>query len=144
MFSYDFSILWETSFYSKIKRVRKTDKLGTNLYGLVKAGEQIGIELTGVEAESIENLKEVQLPIIAHVINKQGYDHFVIVENIKNNMLYIVDPNKGKYKLPASEFQNIWTNIVVLTEKMDTFSEQNESPSYYKVFTDIFKRTMEN
>ena len=76
----------------RLREYAKTDKLGTNLYGLVKAGEQIGIELTGVEAESIENLKEVQLPIIAHVINKQGYDHFVIVENIKNNMLYIVDP----------------------------------------------------
>lgn len=124
----------------RLREYAKTDKLGTNLYGLVKAGEQIGIELTGVEAESIENLKEVQLPIIAHVINKQGYDHFVIVENIKNNMLYIVDPAKGKYKLSASEFQNIWTNIVVLTKKMDTFSEQNESPSYYKVFTDIFKK----
>ena len=36
-------------------------------------------------------------------------------------MLYIVDPTKGKYKLPASEFQNIWTNIVVLTEKWTPF-----------------------
>ena len=144
MFSYDFSILWETSFYSKIKRVRKTDKLGTNLYGLVKAGEQIGIELTGVEAESIENLKEVQLPIIAHVINKQGYDHFVIVENIKNNMLYIVDPAKGKYKLPASEFQNIWTNIVVLTEKWTPFLNKMNHHLTIKYLQIFLKRTMEN
>ena len=31
----------------KLRELAKTDKLGTNLYGLIKAGEKIGIQLTG-------------------------------------------------------------------------------------------------
>src|SRR5699024_12807145 len=64
----------------KLRELAKTDKLGTNLLGLVKAAEKIGISLTGVEADSYFNLKEVRLPIIAHIVNSQGYDHFIIIE----------------------------------------------------------------
>ena len=77
----------------------KTDKLGTNLYGLIKAGEKIGIQLTGVEVESIKELNSAKFPVIAHIINQQGYDHFVIIEKIKNNKIHIVDPEKADIDL---------------------------------------------
>lgn len=84
-----------SQFYGKrvsIPRLReyaKTDKLGTNLYGLVQAGKKIGIELTGVKADSFDDLKQAQLPVMVHIINQQGYDHYIIIEKIKNNTLYI-------------------------------------------------------
>ncbi len=124
----------------RLREYAKTDKLGTNLYGLVKAGEQIGIKLTGVQAESFNDLHTVELPIIAHIVNHQGYDHFIIIEHIKKDTLHIVDPAKGKYKLSSQEFQYMWTNVVVLTEKMATFTKEDESPSYLKIFVDIFKK----
>ncbi|PTJ90079.1 peptide cleavage/export ABC transporter, partial [Staphylococcus simulans] len=71
-----------SQFYGKrvsIPRLReyaKTDRLGTNLYGLIQAGKRIGINLTGVQANTFNDLKEVQLPIMAHIINQQGYDHY--------------------------------------------------------------------
>jgi ATP-binding cassette subfamily B protein len=123
----------------KLREMAKTDKLGTNLYGLIKAGEKIGIQLTGVEAESVDDLKEAEFPMIAHIINQQGYDHFVIIEDIKNNKIHIVDPGKGRGKLTENEFKKQWTNIAVLVEKMDTFTTDNASPSYMKIFVDIFK-----
>ena len=134
-----------SQFYGKrvsIPRLReyaKTDKLGTNLYGLVQAGKKIGIELTGVKADSFDDLKQAQLPVMVHIINQQGYDHYIIIEKIKNNTLYIVDPAKGKYKLSSTEFGKYWTNIAVLIDKTDDFTTDNESPSYLNIFIDIFK-----
>lgn len=42
----------------KLREMAKTDKLGTNLYGLIQAGKKIDIQLTGVKAESFKELKE--------------------------------------------------------------------------------------
>ena len=41
----------------RLRDYAKTDKLGTNLYGLIKAGEHIGIKLTGVKVDSVKELK---------------------------------------------------------------------------------------
>lgn len=134
-----------SQFYGKrvsIPRLReyaKTDRLGTNLYGLIQAGKRIGINLTGVQANTFNDLKEVQLPIMAHIINQQGYDHYIIIEKIKGDVLYIVDPAKGKYKLSNYEFSKLWTKIAVLVNKADNFTKENKSPSYLNVFIDIFK-----
>ncbi|REH91092.1 peptide cleavage/export ABC transporter [Staphylococcus felis] len=122
-----------------LRELAKTDKLGTNLLGLTKAAEVIGLQLTGVQVDSINELKSVSFPIIAHVINEQGYDHFVIVENIQNHKLHIVDPAKGKYVLSENKFKKIWTNIAVLIEKEDNFSEKTSAPSYMVLFYDILK-----
>ncbi|REH75556.1 cysteine peptidase family C39 domain-containing protein, partial [Staphylococcus felis] len=122
-----------------LRELAKTDKLGTNLLGLTKAAEVIGLKLTGVQVDSINELKSVSFPIIAHVINEQGYDHFVIVENIQNHKLHIVDPAKGKYVLSENKFKKIWTNIAALIEKKDNFSEKTRAPSYMVLFYDILK-----
>ena len=42
----------------RLRDYAKTDKLGTNLYGLIKAGEHIGIKLTGVKVDSVKELKK--------------------------------------------------------------------------------------
>ncbi len=134
-----------SQFYGKrvsIPRLReyaKTDKLGTNLYGLIQAGKKIGIELTGVQANSIDDLKESQFPIMAHIINQQGYNHYIIIEKIEGDTLYIVDPAKGKYKLSSHEFSKLWTKIAVLIDKNEDFTTENESPSHLTIFVDIFK-----
>ena len=52
-----------------------------------------------MEVESIKELNSAKFPVIAHIINQQGYDHFVIIEKIKNNKIHIVDPGKGRYRL---------------------------------------------
>ncbi|UXR87922.1 cysteine peptidase family C39 domain-containing protein [Staphylococcus felis] len=72
-------------------------------------------------------------------MNQKGFDHFVIVEKVKRNNLYILDPDKGKYHLSETEFIKIWTNIVLLIEKTENFTTKNVSPSYMRVFLDILK-----
>ncbi|MFQ3852938.1 cysteine peptidase family C39 domain-containing protein [Staphylococcus sp. 2S1] len=84
---------------SRIREWSKTDKEGTSLYGLIKAGGHLGIELTGVRGEKIEDIENDDLPVIAHVVNEEGFMHFIIIEKKKNNKLHILDPSKRKKKV---------------------------------------------
>lgn len=123
----------------KLRELAGTDKQGTNLYGLVIAGESIGLKLTGVKADSLSELQKNHLPVIANTINNQGFDHFVIIEKLKNDYLNIVDPAKGKYKITKEDFEAQWTNILVLIEKTESFTHEDDYPKVSNIFKDIFK-----
>lgn len=123
----------------KLREYSKTDKLGTTIYGLVEAGNKIDLDLTGAEANSLNELNDVNFPLIAHVINQNGLDHFLIIEKIKQNTIYIVDPAKGKYKLSKKEFVDIWTNIIILCNKKSSFTTNNNAPSYLNIYISILK-----
>lgn len=123
---------------SKIREFAKTDKQGTNLYGLIEAGKRIDLDLDGYEVD-FQSLEDFKYPLIAHVINEKGYDHFVVIEKKKGNNLYIVDPAKNRYKISSSEFHKVWTNIILTVEKGDNFNSDIAYPSTRKFFKDSLK-----
>ncbi|MBO1577813.1 peptidase domain-containing ABC transporter [Staphylococcus epidermidis] len=106
-----------------------TDLYGTNILGMIKAGEKIGLKIEGFEAKQIEDVSTDYLPAIFHIINNDGFDHFIIITKIVNNKVYIVDPAKGKYVLSKSDFLNVWTNIVLTVKPNKDFTKDNEELS---------------
>jgi ATP-binding cassette subfamily B protein len=62
---------------SKIREVAGTDKQGTNLYGLIKAAEQLGFTAKGVRGNQESLFQPFPLPAIAHVIVNQSLLHNV-------------------------------------------------------------------
>ena len=44
------------------------------------------------------------MPVIAHIITKEGLSHFVIVHEIKNAVVTILDSAKGVIKKNIDEF----------------------------------------
>lgn len=122
---------------SRVREWSKTDKEGTSLYGLIKGGEKLGINLTGVRAEEISDIKNDELPIIAHIINEKGFMHFIIVEKITSKKLHILDPAKGKEKISFPEFEKMWTGVLMLVQNDPTYGHDNNIPSKMKLFTEI-------
>ncbi|MDS3918866.1 peptidase domain-containing ABC transporter [Staphylococcus hominis] len=47
--------------------------------------------------------------------------HFIILENVKKNYYYIIDPAKGKFKLSKEKFERKFKNVVLSSEKSKTF-----------------------
>lgn len=105
---------------SKLREWSETDKEGTSLYGMVEAGRRIGINLTGVSVNDVNEIDDASLPLIAHIINEKGYYHFVIVEKIKKDKFIIIDPSEGKRKISKNYFETLWTNILLLVENDET------------------------
>lgn len=59
---------------SKCRELTKTDRSGTNLYGLVNGAEQIGLRAEGLSGSPDELLnslaaKEIRFPFIAHIVS---------------------------------------------------------------------------
>lgn len=125
---------------SRIREWSKTDKEGTSLYGLIKAGEQLGIVLTGVKGEKVTDIKNEDLPMIAHILNDQGFMHFIIIEKIKKNKIYIVDPAVGKEKLTFLEFEKKWTGILMLVQNNSEYGYDETIPKKSKLFMKFIKK----
>lgn len=132
-------------FYGKMVSLEKlryyagTDNQGTSLWGLVKLGDKLGLEMTGVEAEHIENLSEVEFPCIAHIVNERGFEHFVIIEKVSEKHIHIIDPDKGRFKDTKDNFASYWTKILLLVKKRSDFNIQNEKASISRLLINVFK-----
>ncbi|MGW7931655.1 peptidase domain-containing ABC transporter [Staphylococcus xylosus] len=124
---------------SRIREWSKTDKEGTTLFGLIKGGEHLGIELTGVRADTISDIEKKDLPMIAHIKNEQGYMHFIIIEGISKGKLHIIDPAKGKEKLSICDFEESWTGILLLVRNNPSFNFSQNLPSKSKLMISIIK-----
>lgn len=83
---------------SRIREWSKTDQEGTSLFGLIKAAEHLGIKLTGVKADKVDDIHNSELPMIAHIINDLGYMHFVIIEKkTKKSFILLIQQKEKKF-----------------------------------------------
>ncbi|MCH5296712.1 MAG: peptidase domain-containing ABC transporter [Ruminococcus sp.] len=103
---------------SGARELTKTDLNGTNIYGLIKAAEEIGFNATplfGDCSELINGLdnNEIRFPFIAHIILNNQFEHFVVIYNIKNDRVIVADPAVGIVKYRIKDFTNVWTGKIV-------------------------------
>lgn len=129
---------------SKYRELTKTDRNGTNLYGLVDAAQKIGFNasaLSGNINELLEGINngEIKYPFIAHIINEDAMLHFVVVYGFKNGKFLIADPGKGKVKYPVEFFEQIWNGYIVTFEKTENFKSGNFSKGGFKKFFSLLK-----
>lgn len=102
--------------YVPLEKIREdtcTSTIGTTAFHLVKAATNYGFESLGVKVKSIHD-PNIYLPAIAHLILKNGLQHFVVIYKINKNYVWLMDPAKGKVKMPIPEFLEVWDNILLL------------------------------
>jgi len=94
-----------------------TDRVGTNMLGLVQAAEQVGFSATGVKG-SYDSILEVgpPLPVIAHVQTDEGLGHFVVVYRVSKRSVLVADPAGGVGKMSREAFCKKWTGYLILLE----------------------------
>ena len=129
---------------SRYRELTKTDRNGTNLYGLVDAAKKIGLNadaLSGNINELLDGINsgEIKLPFTAHIINEDNMLHFVVVYGLKNGEFLIADPGIGKVKYPVEFFEQIWNGYIVTFEKNADFKSGNYSKGSFKKFFSLLK-----
>jgi ATP-binding cassette subfamily B protein len=97
----------------QMRELAGTDRVGTNLLGLVQAAEKLGFSARGVKGP-YEALSEVPLPAIAHVRTAEGLGHFVVLHRADQSAVVIADPGRGVEKLSRDEFCGRWTGYLLL------------------------------
>lgn len=123
-----------SSSISKIREIAGTDKSGTNVYGVVKAAEQLGFTAKGVKGNKDAFFSDFPLPAIAHIVVDGKFLHYVVIHKITNNYILIADPGKGLIKLKPEEFFSIWTGVMIIMIPKDSFSKGSDTKNIYERF----------
>ena len=90
-----------------------TDRIGTNLLGLLNAAEKLGFSAKGVKGP-YEALPQVPLPAIAHVRTEEGLGHFLVLHRVRKGSVVVADPARGVRTLTRDEFCRQWTGYLLL------------------------------
>ena len=91
-----------------------TDRVGTNLLGLVQAAERLGFSAKGVKGP-YEALAQVPLPAIAHVQDRaRGWGTSSSSTGSRRAAVVVADPARGVETLSRDEFCRRWTGYLLV------------------------------
>jgi len=126
---------------ARVRQYANTDKVGTSMLGLVEAARILGFNARGVKA-AMQNLDEVHLPAIAHVLAQQKFPHFVVIYKITPKYVQVMDPELGEQKkVPRAEFERDWTGLLLLLTPDENFKTGRIGASKMERLLSLLKPT---
>jgi HlyB family type I secretion system ABC transporter len=114
----------------QLRDLAGTDRVGTNLLGLVQAAERLGFAARAVKGP-YEALPGVPLPAIAHVRTEEGLGHFVVLHHVGKGAVVVADPARGVETLSRDEFCGRWTGylLVVVPDPIKSPAPPGRAPA---------------
>jgi ATP-binding cassette, subfamily C, bacteriocin exporter len=114
---------------SRIRQYAGTDKRGTNVLGLIEASERLGLQAKGAKG-TVDSLSKIPLPAIAHVVLKNGLQHYVVVYEVSKKYIRYMDPGDGQiHKETIVVFQEKWSGVIVLVLPSEDFKTGSQKTS---------------
>lgn len=106
----------------KIREIIGTDAFGTSIKGVVEGLEKLKFNVKAIRVEIDDITPDITLPAIAHVRNKEGQGHFVVIHKItKKDQLIIADPAKQVSKVSFEDFRKIYQGVLILCAPTSEF-----------------------
>jgi len=126
--------------HQKLRELCGTDRIGTNLWGLMEAAEQLGFSPKAVRCP-YESLSELPLPAVAHVVDDEGRGHFVVLHRVRRRGVVVADPARGIEKLPRAEFCARWTGnlLLLLPSAVDVAGELERAVPPWRRFCQLLR-----
>ncbi|WP_376711521.1 peptidase domain-containing ABC transporter [Carnobacterium divergens] len=128
---------------SVVRDYVKVDKMGASIYGIVQGASRLNINAEALEGNLKEFKNEVKngeinLPIIAHTVNKDFNTHFIVILSIEKEKYLIFDPAVGKKTLNYEELNAYWTGGVITFEPSEEFYNLKNKWKPYSKYVDFF------
>ena len=99
---------------ARLRQYAETDRAGTSLLGLSRAAARLGYSAKGVRATG-DALTQAPMPAIAHVLLADGAQHYVVVERVDDQRIWIMDPGPGeRRKEHRTAFEKRWSGALLL------------------------------
>jgi len=92
-----------------ISHLAGTTPKGTSMKGLADAAYKLGMKARGMKIP-LRQLVRLRPPIIAYL----NSDHYLVIEKILQDRLYINEINKPRYFISISDFDKIWDGYVLV------------------------------
>lgn len=113
---------------SEMREECVSSRNGSSPKQLIAAAEKYGIngELQEIELSELKNQK---FPILVHWKKK----YYTIIKAIKKDIVYVVDPARGEYKLPLVAFERHYSGKAIVFTKGDNFVKGGKRESLFKL-----------
>lgn len=107
-----------------LKQLTHTDQFGTNAFLIKEAAIKLGLNAKVLKG-NLEDIKESDLPIIAHVIPNKSYEHFIVIYKLdkKHALVTIADPSLGKRVITYGDFFEITTGNFIFFDSNKKLSK---------------------
>jgi ABC-type bacteriocin/lantibiotic exporter with double-glycine peptidase domain len=96
---------------------------GSKASNIVKAARRFGLAAKGFRKEP-STLHELPMPCIIH----WNFNHFVVLEGIEGDRVYINDPAIGRRRIDMAELDLAFTGVVLAMEKTEAFRKLGRKP----------------
>jgi ABC-type bacteriocin transporter len=124
---------------ARIRQYAGTGKKGTNLLGMIKAAENLGLLAKAVRVNE-EYLDSIPCPAIAHLNFQDRWFHFVVIYKITKHKIHIMDPAIGELvKWSKEKFIKNWSGIVLLISPGEHFKKGDHTNSIYQRYFKLLK-----
>lgn len=133
-----------------LRNLAETTRAGSSMLGLSNAAERIGYRSLGVRVSYKKLVEESLYPTICH----WRKNHYIIIYQIKKDVVYVSDPAIGLLKYKKEDFIRTWIGpnadenteegILLLLEPTPKFYEEDDEESKEKYnakkgFASLFK-----
>lgn len=128
--------------YIPIEKIRDdtfTTSEGTSAYNLIEAAKSYGFDAIGVKVDDVKS-KDIYYPAIAHVVLKNGLNHFIVVYKVSKDYVWLMDPAFGKTKMCIDEFNQVWDNILILLSPVDKILKYDKNLTISSVILKLIKK----
>ncbi|MBW3630935.1 MAG: peptidase C39, partial [Gemmatimonadetes bacterium] len=111
---------------SRIRQYASTDRKGTSVLGLIEAAARLGFTAKGVKGP-YDALSKIPKPAIAHVVLREGIQHYLVLYAVAPRHVVVMDPADGLvHRLPHAEFEQQWSGVLVLLVPGERFQAREE------------------
>lgn len=100
---------------------------GSKASNIVKAAKTYGCTAKGYKKDPAA-LLDMKMPLIVF----WNFNHFVVIERIHKGMVYINDPNSGRYTINWAEFDQAYTGVVLSISPSENFETSGREPSLWR------------
>ncbi|MCA0987013.1 peptidase domain-containing ABC transporter [Guptibacillus algicola] len=111
-------------------------KGGFSVFHLSEVAKEKGLETKAFKVDYKKLEEDEILPAILFWERK----HFVVLEKYKKGRYYIVDPAVGRYKLSEEEFEERFSQIVLLSKPSEKFEKKKKLNPYVFLLSYAFKK----
>lgn len=113
---------------SEMREKCVSSRNGSSPDQLINAASEYGLdgELHKME---IDELRKCSFPVMVHWKKR----HYAVIKAIKGDIVYIVDPARGEYKLPMVSFENKYNGKTITFTKNESFVKGGKRESLFKL-----------